>query len=154
MYHLPTSFCQRSLRMTPKVIVFLGKTHPAKRIIVNHRFLIIYNDKKEDEHEENDVNPIIIHKISLKNAFARIRKNQAGGATSDGLFQKSSKNSILAIQTGIGSVELYFNAFKDDYKMYKWTEAVNQAADMIKNDTDPLSIVYRLHDIRHEVLEY
>ena len=32
--------------------------------------------------------------------------------------------------------------------MYKWTEAINQAADMIKNDTDPLTIVYRLHDIR------
>ena len=37
---------------------------------------------------------------------------------------------------------------KDDYKMYKWTEAINQAADMIKNDTDPLTIVYKLHDIR------
>ena len=40
------------------------------------------------------------------------------------------------------------SCIKDDYKMYKWTEAINQAADMIKNDTDPLTIVYRLHDIR------
>ena len=38
--------------------------------------------------------------------------------------------------------------------MYKWTEAINQAASMIKNGTDPLTIVYSSHDIRKNYFKF
>ena len=51
----------------------LGKPASAKRIVITHRHLIIFNDKSD----ENQNDPAVIsRKISLKKAFARIRKTK------------------------------------------------------------------------------
>ena len=55
------------------VLIYLGKPASAKRIVITHRHLIIFNDKSD----ENQNDPAVIsRKISLKKAFARIRKTK------------------------------------------------------------------------------
>ncbi len=111
---------------------------PPKKIVVDYRHLKICNPNNSEE---------VLHKIPLMDAIVRIK------SASKSLFKRhSSTLVILSTEVVEGrnrstTLELTFDAFRDAYKMYKWSEAVTQAAEMSSNGTNPLAQVYQTHDI-------
>ena len=105
-----------------------------KPIEVNCRHLIIYNQDGSS----------VVEKFSLNKAVAKWKR-------SAGLFKKRGSNLTILIPLPNGRktiIEISFDPFRDDYKIFQWTEAVRQAAEMIDHRTDPLSTEYHLHDLR------
>lgn len=116
---------------------------PPKLIQINHRHLIVYKNESE-----------IMYKIPLFEAVARVKKSN------NLIFKKSACTVvILAKEVVAGSnrsttIELSFDPFKDEYEMYKWIEAVSQAADFTRQGSDPLTLIYQSHDIRPSYFKY
>ena len=125
-----------------------GKTS-AKIVVINYRFLIIYDDAIEDLDRvgktDNEPQGSIQHKVPLIDAVVNTR-------VAEGLFKKNE--STLVVSAGTTTIELPFNSTKDEYKLFKWTDAVSQAVDMTSHGNDPLTVMYRMHDLRPSFFKY
>ena len=127
-----------------------GTPNHAKNIVINHRYLLIYDDDISDlDYIGQDFEPhgAVLHKISLAKAEIRSRK-------SNGIFNKHSSSLVIITGDALTTIELSFNVFKDEFKMYKWTDAVHQAVDMIDQGTDPLTKLYQTNDLRPNYFKY
>ena len=130
---------------------FTGTPNLAKNMVVNHRYLIIYDDDISDlDYIGQDFEPqgAVLHKIPMVKAEIRCRK-------SPGLFfNKHSSSLVIMSGDAMTTIELSFNVFKDEYKMYKWTDAVHQAVEMIEHGSDPLTKIYQANDLRPSYFKY
>jgi len=127
-----------------------GTPNHAKNLVVNHRNLIIYDDDISDlDYIGQDFEPhgAILHKISLKKAEIRSRK-------SNNLFNKQSSSLVIIANDDFTTIELSFNVFKDEFKMYKWTDAIHQAVEMIDQGSDLLTKVYQTNDLRSSYFKF
>ena len=110
---------------------------------VTHRDIIIYRPEISCQDQDPKA---ILHQISLSNAIAESKKDRTF------LFTRKDVQRIHIRARGPdGSnliLELIFNDWKDQYKIFRWTEAINQAAIFNKDCSDPLSIEYRIHQLR------
>ena len=129
---------------------FTGTPNLAKNMVINHRHLIIYDDDISDlDYIGQDFEPqgAVLHKIPMVKAEIRSRKSPK-------LFNKHSSSLIIMTGDAMTTIELSFNVFKDEFKMYKWTEAVHQVVEMIDQGSDPLTKVYQANDLRPSYFKY
>ncbi len=121
---------------------FMASPGLPKTIFINHKYLIIHEDDISDLDNvgyDNEPNGKVLHKIPLMGVETKIKKS---------MFSKNSSNVVIKAHNGEVMVELAFNTVKDNYAMFRWTEAVQQAVEMIKECSDPLSKIYQVHDLR------
>ena len=112
--------------------------------------MIIYDDDISDlDYIGQDFEPhgAVLHKIPMVKAEVRSRKSQK-------LFNKHSSSLVIMTGDAMTTIELSFNVFKDEFKMYKWTDAVHQVVEMIDQGSDPLTKVYQANDLRPSYFKY
>lgn len=123
-----------------------------KTIVVNHRSLIIYEDDIKDLDRvgkglDNEPHGHVLHQFPLAGALVRARNARS-------IFKKASSTLVILAGSGTTSIELNFNALKDDYKMFKFTEAIEQASELTRLGSDPLTKLHQMHRFRPDCFEF
>jgi hypothetical protein len=122
-----------------------------KTIVINHRFLTIYDNDIADLDNIGYIQqePLgkVLHKVPLVGSETRTRKP-------NGLFNKASSNLIINAGCGKTSIELTFNAVKDNNLIFKWSEAVQLANELIDECSDPLTKIYKAHNLRPSYFKF
>ncbi len=114
-----------------------------KTIVINHRYLLIHEDDMSDLDTigiDNEPNGKVLHRIPLIGVETKIKKSS--------MFNKNASNVVIKANNGEIIIELAFQSFKDHYAMFKWTEAVRSAVEMISECSDPLTKIYQIHNLR------